>query len=263
MPLLRRGFVIRLLLLAAQTSPFTPPIGSGKTPWEPTSSPLVLMTWRDTWRDILAGGSPRWKVDNLEYKERALQHIVEHSERKENLNILCPLVGDDQFVFQAFMRGHSVYAIDLVPEALAEIRKQFDNQDGWRREETETGSGVRWTHPSGQVVLLEGDILQRRKELERQFDVVYDKDSFGALQKDLRSPYCERMSEWLKEDGIVYLEVKNKDTGRENGPPFHIEEQDIMSSWGASFEYIKGIGEVYPLRMAGFAQMGHLLKHVK
>lgn len=196
-------------------------------------------------------------MDNLEYKRRALQHIADHSKRRK-LNILCPLVGDDQFVFQAFVRGHSVCAIDLVPEALAEIRKQFHNQDEWKRE------GAKWTHASGRVTLLEGDILQRRKELERQFDAVYDKDSFGALQKDMRLPYCERMSEWLKDDGIVYLEVKNKDTGRENGPPFHIEEQDIMSSWGASFEYIKGIGEVYPLPMAGLAQMGHLLiKHVK
>jgi len=247
MPRILRGFAILLLLLAAQTNSF------------------VLMTWRETWRDILAGGSPRWKVDNPEYKQRALQHIAEHSTRQEKLNILCPLVGDDQFVFQAFVRGHSVCAIDLVPEALAEIRKQFDNQDEWKKEESQSpsGSDVKWTHASGRATLIEGDILQRRKELERQFDVVYDKDSFGALQKDMRAPYCERMSEWLKTDGIVYLEVKNKDTGRENGPPFHIEVGDIMSSWGASFEYLKGIGEVYPLPMAGFAQMGHLLKHIK
>jgi hypothetical protein len=66
---------------------------------------------------------------------------------------------------------------------------------------------------------------------------------------------------------IIYTEVKNKPEGpgREQGPPFHVEKEDLMeaTSFGSSFEHVKSLGEVYPLKMPpGFKQMGHVLKRL-
>ena len=33
------------------------------------------MAWSDTWADILNGGSPRWKVDDMNSKKIALDYI--------------------------------------------------------------------------------------------------------------------------------------------------------------------------------------------
>ena len=219
------------------------------------------MGWSETWSDILAGGSKRWKVDDIEAKETALSHITDAvSSSDKPLRILCPLAGDDPFVHHAWSQGHDVTAIDIVPEALAVMRCQFgDNQD-WSST-SQDGGGVIWKHKSGRAVLYEGDMLMKRPELHSSFDVVYDKDSFGALNLEMRRPYCQRLSEFVKDDGVVYVEVKNKESGRDSGPPFHVEKDDLMAetSYGAAFEYVKSLGEVYQLTF-NMHQMGHILR---
>jgi len=71
------------------------------------------MGWSATWKDILNGGNPRWKVTDLGAKKIALGHITGHSSHasKEDgvasspsLNILCPLAGDDEFVHHAWTK---------------------------------------------------------------------------------------------------------------------------------------------------------------
>ena len=219
---------------------------------------LAIMTWAATWKDILSGGSKRWKVDDLNAKKQALKHILKHSS-STNLNILCPLAGDDQFVHYAWSQGHSVSAIDLVPEALAELRKQFGNPEDWSS--SSDSNQMIWKHSSGRVTLYEGDMMMKRPNLCQAFDAIYDKDSFGALTKDLRSQFCERLSEFCKDDATVYVEVKNKDFGKEDGPPFHVEKEDLleMSNFGKHFSYVSSLGELYPLQIPNMKQTGHIL----
>ena len=100
------------------------------------------------------------------------------------------------------------------------------------------------------------------------FDAIYDKDSSGALDKHMRSAFCQRLAEYTKEGGIVYTEVKNKPEGpgREHGPPFHVESEDLMEekNFGSAFEYVASLGQVYELvgMPPGMSQMGHVLKRV-
>ena len=58
---------------------------------------------------------------------------------------------------------------------------------------------------------------------------------------------------------------ENKASGRENGPPFHVEKADLMDevSYGGCFDYVASLGAVYPLKMPGMQQMGHVLRRLK
>ena len=243
------------------------------------------MAWSDTWADILSGGSPRWKVDDINAKKIALDYITQHhtntatndsddqqkgEENAQSLRILCPLAGDDQFIHYAYSQGHEVTAIDIVPEALEVMRLQFGDANDWSVVKSTSGSSNKqekqWKHASGKVILYEGDILTKRSELLNSFDAIYDKDSFGALNLDMRSAYCKRLSEYIKPNGTVYIEVKYKENEwqRPNGPPYHVEKEDIMNSFGSNscFEYIKSLGEVYPLSIPNMKQTGHILRRV-
>jgi Thiopurine S-methyltransferase (TPMT) len=235
------------------------------------------MTWHQTWKNILVeGGSKRWKVDDRNIKKLALTTIQKYAQqtpaKSSKLSILCPLAGDDQFVHEAWQQGHSVTSIDLVPEAVDAMRKQFgtdgpgDDTDTWTKETQQPSNTVVWKHSSGRATLYVGDMLQDRSELSKKFDAVYDKDSFGALDKDMRSKYCERLAQFLKDDGIVYTEVKYKSdpAARESGPPCHVEKEDLMepSSFGTSFEYVEGLGDIYDLGMPGMSQTGHILRRI-
>ena len=225
------------------------------------------MGWNDTWDDILQGGSPRWKVDNMEAKAIALRHIQDYSAGIEQLSIFCPLVGDDPFVYHAYQQGHSVTAADLVPAALEALRNQFDD-GGSKWTSKEESDKVVWTHESGRVTLYESDILIPRPELNAKFDVVYDKDSFGALDKSMRKPFCQILADYTKDGGIVYTEVKNKPVdhpGRNAGPPYHVEKEDLMEAgnFGTFFQHVVALGKVYDIPIPGFTQTAHVLKRMK
>ena len=219
------------------------------------------MTWKTTWQDILNGGAQRWKVDDISAKQIALGHILDHTESK-CLKILCPLAGDDRFVHYAWSQGHDVTAIDIVPEALEAMRCQFGDAEDWSSSTTD--EGVVWKHKSGRAMLYEGDVMMKRSSLLNQFDAIYDKDSFGALDLATRSIFCERLSDYIKDNGTLYIEVKNKTSGRDQGPPFHVEKQDLMeqSNFGKCFEHIVSLGEVYPLNMPTAIQTGHVLRRL-
>lgn len=230
------------------------------------------MTWSSTWKDILKGGSGRWKIDDLSIKQTALAILEDYVSKSplqtttvsSSLSILCPLAGDDPFVHQAWLKGHSVTSIDLVPEAVTAMRHQFSTVDEDWKEEVQ-GSTTIWKHSSGRATLYVGDMMANRPELVGQFDAVYDKDSFGALDKELRQPFCSRLAEYTKDGAIVYTEVKFKDAnspGRHAGPPYHVEKDDLMeaTSFGQSFTYIASLGQVYELPMPGMQQTGHILQ---
>jgi len=274
------ALLVLLLLVASQQVVFLP------------TASAFAMTWDKTWDDILAGGSPRWIVADLKSKQTALHHIETHAssgsgaDREEDgrrpLKILCPLAGNDSFVHYAWSRGHHVTAIDLVPNAVAAMRAQFvPDTDGvsdhWTQhvvvgENSANGRSdntmVVWKHKSQRATLYQGDAFTPLNELQGSFDAIYDKDSFGALDKHMRSAFCQRLAEYTKEGGIVYTEVKNKPEGpgREHGPPFHVESEDLMeeNNFGSAFQYVASLGQVYELvgMPPGVSQMGHVLKRV-
>ena len=162
--------------------------------------------------------------------------------------------------------------IDLIPTALDEMKKQFgSDENDWTQEKDNANGMVVWKHISGRAHFMLGNVFTPVAKLANTFDVVYDKDSFGAIQKETRSVFCSRLAEYLKDDGIVYTEVKFKNDDhpkRFDGPPFHIDKADLIeeANFGKSFEYIESLGEVYEFYKGSekpkAKQMGHVLKRV-
>jgi hypothetical protein len=237
-----------------------------------TSKTSVKMGgWHQTWSDILSGGNTRWKVTCEECHKQALSHFQEHVKGDPStISVFCPLAGDDLFVYLLYRQGYSVTTIDLVPAAVEAMKAHFEEQDRssaaaeecWEKEERD--NTVIWKHSSGRATLMVGDALQHRSELESKFDAVYDKDSFGALPKDLRQRFCSLIAKYVKQDGVVYLECKLKDNHEQVkhvGPPYSLKGEDIMesTSYGSDFHYVKDLGIVYDLKMP-MQQTGHVLK---
>jgi len=234
--------------------------------------------WASTWKDILNGGNPRWKITAGESHEKAYAHFQKHVLKGDdnnidakNVSVLCPLAGDDPFVHLLFQEGYKVTAIDLVAEAIEAMRQGFGDDDGaWTKEEA--NGDIVWTHKSGRATLIVGDALKKRSNLNNSFNAVYDKDSFGALGKDLRKPFCDRIADYTKENAIVYLECKLKNgvVGVDNsGPPFSLRKDDLMEAnnyGGSKFEYVEGLGSVYDLpgnMNAVMQQTGHVLRRTR
>jgi hypothetical protein len=284
-------------------------------------SGVAISKWGNAWNDILTSGgakrSTRWIITDIKVKRLALNHITQHvvtarttnsspssfapkedainnetgaetrmtttTTKSAPLNILCPLAGNDMFVHYAWTQGHSVTAIDLMPQAITELRQLFggvnddDTDADWTKvdfvgtttnsESKDPNGGIVccWTHKSGRATLFQGDITTPIPELHETFDAIYDKDSFGAIPPSIRSAFCTRMSDYVKVGGILYSEVKFKcddNPSRFTGPPHHLEKDDFMKEehFGSTFDYIAHLGEVYDFQTPGAQQMGHVLQ---
>jgi len=240
--------------------------------------------WANTWDDILSGGNPRWKIASEECHEKAYSHFQNHVLKGENndtkiqdTSVLCPLAGDDPFVYLLYKKGYNVTAIDLVAKAIEAMKNRFDDDDScWTKEEESssndgTAGDVVWKHKSGRATFIVGDALRKRSNLNNSFDAVYDKDSFGALQKQLRKSFCQRISEYTKHNAILYLECKLKNGvagSDDTGPPFSLQREDLMEDdnyGGSKFEYVEGLGRVYDLpgKFASMQQTGHILRRCR
>lgn len=244
--------------------------------------------WTGAWKDILSGGNPRWKIVSEESHEKAFGYFHKFVPNNNNdddddgakppISVLCPLAGDDPFVHLLYRKGYSVTAIDLVAEAIEAMKVQFGgDESSWTKVVDEQqssagdGSGVEivWKHSSGRATLIVGDALKKRPNLNNSFDAVYDKDSFGALPKQMRKPFCQRISEYTKDNGTLYLECKLKDGDDGSGPPFSLKRDDLMEDdnyGGSKFEYVEGLGPVYELSNgmnAMMQQTGHVLRRCR
>lgn len=220
--------------------------------------------WSASWSKIISGENDMWKVTEEFKHKQALAYFQQYVKGDpKDVSVLCPLAGDDPIVHLLWKQGYTVTTIDLVPEAVERMKSQFSND--WTKVEDTANNTIVWKHGSGRANLIIGDALQYRSELENTFDAVYDKDSFGALEREMRSEFCSRMAEYVKKDGIVYLECKlkaNHENVKDQGPPFSLKEEDLMeeSSYGKGFNYVAGLGKIYDIDFPGWEQTGHILK---
>lgn len=269
-----------------------------------------MSNWAGTWKDILQGGNPRWKITSEECHAKAYTHFKKyvpldrntdhnnnnnhhHEEKKKQISVLCPLAGDDPFIFLLYQKGYSVTAIDLVEDAINALKQRFDQGSPdtttnttaaaadatsccWTKTHEPDGDLI-WKHRNGRVTFIVGDVTKPRPAFVNSFDAVYDKDSFGALPMTVRPAFCHRMLEYTKDRAILYLECKVK-PGHHNattttvdtmGPPYSLRYEDIMdpTNYGGinKFEYIAGLGPVYdlPSQMGGMQQTGHILQRTE
>jgi len=229
----------------------------------------LSMSWDKTWTDIISGGNPRWKVTDSQSHQKALSHFQTYVKTEpSDVSVFCPLAGDDPFIFLLWKCGYSVTTIDLVPDAVDALKEQFTTDDAtggevWTKQEKD--DTIIYAHNSGRATLMVGNALQKRTHLTNTFDAVYDKDSFGALTRPLRSSFCKRISEYTKPGAIIYLECKLKDNHedvKDIGPPYSLTNVELMEggSYGEEFEYVKGLGNVYNIDSMGMNQTGHILR---
>mmetsp|Transcript_7134 Transcript_7134/g.20228 ORF Transcript_7134/g.20228 Transcript_7134/m.20228 type:complete len:236 (+) Transcript_7134:39-746(+) len=224
--------------------------------------------WAGVWDDISSGGPQRWRAVDEESEKVSFAHI--EASQPAYLQgavptVFCPLAGDDKFAAYAFRQGWNVRTLEWVSKAVERMRAQIGPESEWTRETV--GDHLLWRHTSGRAVLYEGDMFTTVDALVGAVDVVYDKDSFGALQINDRPSFVSKVGAYVKPGGIIYSEVKYKDTERDRGPPFHLDREAMESTFASHFSYEKELGELYPLKGGGlranWKQTGHILRRTQ
>eukprot|EP01062_Namystynia_karyoxenos_P029038 TRINITY_DN21890_c0_g2_i1.p2 TRINITY_DN21890_c0_g2~~TRINITY_DN21890_c0_g2_i1.p2 ORF type:complete len:266 (+),score=72.06 TRINITY_DN21890_c0_g2_i1:94-798(+) len=216
--------------------------------------------WKATWDDIISGGSQRWKDGEREHCRMTLELLrTRFGADVGPLRVLVPLSGDTPLCVHLWQAGHTVTAMELIPEACAALRATFPGE--WT-ERTE-GPWTIWELAAGRMQIWQGSIFDAAAALEGQHDVVVDKDSWGAVGRDTLPDYTRLVAGYLRPGGWVYLEAIQKDdpAARLSGPPWHTETAPLADSWKPrDVTLVEELGEPYTLTVPGMRRLAWVLR---
>ena len=121
------------------------------------------------------------------YHEETLKKVEKLAGREFN-SILELGAGGGEFAATAAKEGYSVTAVELVPSRI-ENAKRLKEQMGI----------------NDRLTIIEGSFYE--VELNQQFDLVCYLDGFGIGEDEDQLKLLQRMSSWLKPEGIILMDV--------------------------------------------------------
>lgn len=224
--------------------------------------------WKRSW-DKVQSGQSLWKsVEFGKYPACSYELLTQHSapmqvnaKNPASVRIYIPLGGDCAFILHAYNKGHTVVVSEWCDAPIANLKTKVPGQWNVQKLKRESpgvagGAGAQTedvlvhTSPDKRLIVWQCSYLVALDK-EEMFDIVYDKDAFGAVSIVERAAYAEKCVQHVKEGGHVLLEVKDrseefpetKDAGTSEqaggvdpqlftvGPPFHITQQICLDHY--------------------------------
>jgi hypothetical protein len=243
--------------------------------------------WSKAWNEIENGRGPRWKageeIRNYELHEKLLEQADAESGRDSfqlsGKSIFVPLSGDCPFVSLAAARGaRSVVAVDIVEVALNRLREaaarsvaQLEFHEKAREHSKSESNDVYTTiHEAAAggttIRTIRTDILSNSMNfingLEK-VDLIYDKDSFGAIEPSQRANYIAMlMRQPLSNDCLLLLEgaLRRSVEHRNQGPPFHLSLELVTQFFAQHFVVLSHVVDLYPKANPDWQTVTYLLR---
>ncbi|MBC7660616.1 MAG: methyltransferase domain-containing protein [Chitinophagaceae bacterium] len=110
--------------------------------------------------------------------------------------------------------GHTVRALDLSEEAIAEARKIYGDCQG--------------------LELTIGDLFQIETGEAKAYDAIFDRAMLCALPPDARAVYLDAMRDRLKEGGL-FCAILFRFVETKSNPPYSINEAEALALFGNDF----------------------------
>lgn len=242
--------------------------------------------WDASWEKV-QNGDPLWKsVEFGVYPSCSHQMLVRHGALADHntaspdtlakQRVYVPLGGDCKMITYLHELGYSVVVNEWCDPPIANLKKAIPGE--WQVESLErthpgvsggagaTESPAVLVHisPDKRLIVWQCSYLVALEDDDR-FDVVYDKDAFGAISPSERSAYAQKSLQHLKSGGMILLEAKDKtifwqqsigDADPEDpvqvkalfesGPPYHITIDIVFANYNGC-QQLAYDPECYPM----------------
>ena len=174
------------------------------------------MSNKNEWESRYQAGTTGWDRGNTSDN---LNYWLDSSLLKP-CRILVPGCGNGYEVLTLAKLGFDVVAIDIAPTAIENLRVMLDKEN-----------------LNSELIL--GDFFAWNPQ--EKFDAIFEQTSLCALPPKDWQQYQVQLQNWLKPQGTIFAAFMQ--TGREGGPPFHCELNDMTElfpadKWAWSDEHI-------------------------
>ena len=147
-----------------------------------------------------------------------------------NSRVFVPLCGKSEDMWWLHQQGHSVLGLEVSPIAVASFYEDHQMQATQR----ENGEFAEWS--CGDIEILCGDFFALSSDDLDNVEAVYDRASLISMPPENRKKYASKLTSLLSRVAQILLVTVAYPQDQMKGPPFAVEEEEIQSLYGASFD---------------------------
>lgn len=225
--------------------------------------------WAEYWGKIEADPQTNqfWRAGSEESHKVVTAFLLEAAKGEQllskaaaegrRLTVLIPLSGDDPAAKAFLEAGCDVVCVEGVSRAVQALKTSLATGAEEQWSQRSSGPFTVWSHQreSGNTAtVLEGSLfdLEHHNPLpaHQVFDVLYDRDAFGAIEPATRPLYAKIVLSLFPEPrpAIFYVEAKFR-TGERfdtEGPPYHVPLDALLLHYALPFQALPDLYDKGP-----------------
>jgi len=193
----------------------------------------------------------RWKVGQIAFHRlEPNDYLVKHENLllSEHGSVLIPLCGKTVDMKYLADKGHKVVGIEMSETAVLDFFKE--QSMNYSRNKHPTMPFEVFAAESAGIVIYLGSLFDSNLQMLGQFDAIWDRGAFVAINSSEREKYCNLMATLLKPNGAWLLNCCEYDGTKYGGPPHSIGENEVKRLLTDKFIVAKL--DTYDLTAAGF-----------
>ncbi|XP_035667663.1 probable thiopurine S-methyltransferase [Branchiostoma floridae] len=197
----------------------------------PSEKPGVvnLPQWEQGWQKATdAGKDPQFHVKNVH--PILSKHLEQLTGGRSGLKFLFPLCGKAMDMKWLADQGHTIVGVDGVEDAA----RQFFQENAIQPTVTEVPAlnGKLYQGMEGRISIYICDYFNFSSEVKGQFDAIWDRGAFVAINEVDREKYIRLMKALLKPDGRCLMEVMQYEPSLFPGPPHNVPTDELKQLLG-------------------------------
>jgi len=170
----------------------------------------------------------RWKVGQIAFHRLEPNHnLVKHKNLllSEHGSVLIPLCGKTVDMKYLADKGHKVVGIEISETAVLDFFKE-QSMNYSRNKHPAMPFDIFAAESSG-IVIYMGNLFDANLQMLGQFDAIWDRGAFVAINSSEHEKYCSLMATLLKPNGTWLLNCCEYDGTKYGGPPHSIGENEV------------------------------------
>jgi len=170
----------------------------------------------------------RWKVGQIGFhKLQPHDDLIKHENQvlPEPGSVLIPLCGKTVDMKYLADKGHKVVGIEMSETGVVDFFKE--QSMNYSRKNHPTMPFEVFAAESAGIVIYLGNLFDSNLQMLGQFDAIWDRGAFVAINSSEREKYCNLMATLLKPNGAWLLNCCEYDGTKYGGPPHSIGENEV------------------------------------
>ncbi|XP_053394589.1 probable thiopurine S-methyltransferase [Mercenaria mercenaria] len=175
----------------------------------------------------------RWAEGDTPFHQSTHDRFLD--EREEEMfqgrkkSIFMPLCGKTFDILWMYRNGHTVCGVEIAEQPVKEF---FEENEIDHEIQAVENIGNLYKSKDGRLKLYVADLFDMSREICGQYDVVWDRRSFQAINLVDHQQYRDLLVSLMKEDTLYYLGTVEYDPTVWPGPPHSLSDEVVRDVFG-------------------------------